>query len=117
MQERCGGKFSIDDHILRKAFSYVPDHPPQQALPGGVLAVARSVGFPIAGQRQARSHHADHHERMLIALNLFRSVLLRPTELAAQVSPPSSAGAVQGQTDPAATVESLVALGAANQGE
>src|SRR5271167_914247 len=117
MQERCGGEFSIDDHILGKAFSQAPEHAPQQALPGGVLAIAGSVGFPIEGQRQAGSHHADHHERMLIAQDLFRSILLRPTELAALVGSPSRAGAVEGQTDPAAIIKGLVALGAADEGE
>ena len=52
MQERCGGEFPIDDHILRKAFSHAPEHSPQQALPGGVLAIAGPVGFPIEGQRR-----------------------------------------------------------------
>src|ERR1700730_2509770 len=117
MQERCSSKFSIDDHILRKSFSHAPDHPSQQALPGGILAIARSVGFPIAGQRQAGSHHADHHQRMLIAQNLFRSVQLRTTELAAPVGSPSRAGTVQGQADPAAIVKGLVALGAAQERE
>jgi len=42
---------------------------------------------------------------MLIALNLFRSVLLRPTERATLVSPPSRTGAIDGQTDPAAIIK------------
>jgi hypothetical protein len=54
---------------------------------------------------------------VLIALNLFGLVLLRPTELAALLSPPSRARAVDGQTDPAAVVESLIALGTADEGE
>jgi hypothetical protein len=82
-----------------------------------VLAIAGSVGFPIAGQRQAGAHHADHHQRMLIALNLFRSVLLRPTERATLVSPPSRTGAIDGQTDPAAIIKGFVALGATDEGE
>jgi hypothetical protein len=47
---------------------------------------------------------------MLIALNLFFRALLWPIEMATLVGSPSSAGAVEGQTDPAATVEGLVAL-------
>src|SRR5271155_1279403 len=54
---------------------------------------------------------------MLIALNLFGSILLRATEVTAMVGSPSRAGAVDGQTDPAAVVEGLVALGATDQGE
>src|SRR5260370_15875915 len=117
MQERRGGKSSIDDHILRKTFSHAPHHPPQQALAGGVLAVTGSVRFPIAGQRQAGSHHAHHHERMLIALNLFLGIPPWAAERTALLGPPSRTGAVDGQTDPAAIVEGLVALGAADQGE
>src|SRR5882724_4287120 len=117
MQERCGGEFSIDDHILRQTFSHAPDHPPQQALPGCVFAIARSVGFSIEGQRQAGSHQADHHERMLMTQNLFRSVLLWPTQVAPLVGSPSRAGAVEGQADPAAIIKGLIALGAADEGE
>src|SRR5258708_33811716 len=54
---------------------------------------------------------------MLITEDLFLRVALRPTEVAALVGPPSRTGAIDGQTDPAAVVESLVALGAADQGE
>jgi hypothetical protein len=54
---------------------------------------------------------------MLIAQDLFRSVLLRPTEVAALVGSPSCTGAVDGQPDPAAVVEGLVALGATDEGE
>jgi hypothetical protein len=54
---------------------------------------------------------------MLIALNLFRSVLLRPTERATLVSPPSRTGAIDGQTDPAAIIKGFVALGATDEGE
>src|SRR5260370_28359388 len=117
MQERCGGEFSIDDHILRQTFSHAPDHPPQQALPGCVFAIARSVGFSIEVQRQAGAYQAYHHERMLMNQNLFRSVLLWPTEVAPLVGSPSRAGAVEGQADPAAIVEGFVALGAPDEGE
>jgi len=54
---------------------------------------------------------------MLIAKDLLRRVLLWPTEVTAPVSPPSRAGAVEGQTDPAAIIKGLVALGAADEGE
>jgi hypothetical protein len=54
---------------------------------------------------------------MLIAQNLFRSVLLWPTEIAAMVGSPSRTGAVEGQADPATIIKSLVALGAADEGE
>src|SRR5260370_42715676 len=117
MQERRGGKSSIDDHILRKTFSHAPHHPPQQALAGGVLAVTRSVRFPIAGQRQAGSHHANHHERMLIALNLFLGIPPWAAERTTLLGPPSRTGAVDGQTDPPAIVEGLVTLGTADEGE
>src|SRR5580658_2683613 len=105
MQERCGREFSIDGHILGKALSHVSDYPSQQALPGGVLAIAGSVGLPIERQRQTGSHHADHHQRMLIAPDLLCSVLPRPTQVAALLASPSCTGAVDGQSDPAAVVE------------
>src|SRR4029077_5369105 len=54
---------------------------------------------------------------MLIAEDLFLRVALRSTEVAALLGPPSRTGAVEGQTDPAAIVEGLVALGAADEGE
>src|SRR5438552_2620125 len=54
---------------------------------------------------------------MLIAQELFRSVLLRPTEGATLLGSPTRAGAVDGQTDPAAIIKGLVALGAADEGE
>src|SRR6516165_7533940 len=54
---------------------------------------------------------------MLIAQNLFRRVLLWPTEVAALVGSPSRSGAVDGQTDPAAIVKGFVAFGTADQGE
>src|SRR5229473_1734030 len=73
--------------------------------------------FSIDGQRQAGSHHADHHERMLIALNLFLGIPPWAAERTALLGPPSRTGAVDGQTDPAAIVEGLVALGAADEGE
>src|SRR5258708_2504925 len=117
MQERCGGKFSIDNHILRKTLSQAAYHPPQQALAGGVLAVTGSVRFPIARQRQAGSHHANHHQRMLVALNLFLGIPPWAAERTALLGPPSRTGAVDGQTDPAAIVEGLVALGATDEGE
>jgi len=50
---------------------------------------------------------------MLIAQDLFRSVLLRPTEGATLLGSPTRAGAVEGQADPAAIIKGLVALGAA----
>ena len=49
--------------------------------------------------------------------NLFRSVLLWPTQVAPLVGSPSRAGAVEGQADPAAIIKGLVALGAADEGE
>src|SRR5258708_10820254 len=117
MQERCGGKFSIDNHILRKTLSQAAYHPPQQALAGGVLAVTGSVRFPIARQRQAGSHHANHHQRMLVALNLFLGIPPWAAERTALLGPPSRTGAVDGQADPAAIVKGLVALGATDEGE
>src|SRR5580658_557711 len=54
---------------------------------------------------------------MLIAQDLFRSVLLWPTEGATLLGSPTRAGAVEGQADPAAIIKSLVALGAADEGE
>src|SRR6266403_872649 len=117
MQERCGGEFTVRDHILRQSFPHAPVHPPQQALSGRVLAIARSVGFPIAGQRQASSHHADHHQRMLIAQNLFLGIVLRAAERTALVATPSCPGAIDGQTDPAAIIKGFVALGVTDEGE
>src|SRR5208337_247095 len=54
---------------------------------------------------------------MLIALNLFRSVLLWPTEFATRMRPPSCAGAAEGQTDPAAIIKGFVACGTTDEGE
>ena len=54
---------------------------------------------------------------MLIAQELFRSVVLRPTEGATLLGSPTRAGAIEGQADPAAIIKGLVALGAAEEGE
>ena len=54
---------------------------------------------------------------MLIAQDLFCSVLFRPTEGATLLGSPTRAGAVEGQADPAAIIKGLVALGAAEEGE
>ena len=116
MQERGGGKSSIDNHIVCPACSS-PRSPVAISAVRRHIAIARSIGFPIARQRQAGSHHADHHQRMLIALNLFLGIPAWAAERTALLGPPSRTGAVQGQTDPAAIIKGLVALGAANQGE
>src|SRR5215469_18161052 len=68
--------------------------PPQEALPGGILAIAGPVGFHIQGQGQTGSHHADQDEGMLIAENLFLGIALRTTERTALLSTPSGTGAI-----------------------
>jgi len=54
---------------------------------------------------------------MLITENLFLRVALRPTEATALLGRPSRTGAIDGQTDPATIIKSLVALGTADEGE
>src|SRR5215469_7467153 len=94
VQEWGGGEFPIDHRILRKALSETADDPPQEARPGGILAIAGPVGFHIQGQGQTGSHHADQDEGMLIADNLFLGIVLRTTERTALLSTPSGTGAI-----------------------
>src|SRR5258708_34125575 len=54
---------------------------------------------------------------MLLAVNLFLGIPHWAGERTTLLGPPSRTGAVDGQTDPAAIVEGLVALGAADEGE
>src|SRR6516165_6596560 len=117
MQERCGSEFPVDHRVLRKAFPQTADDPPQEALPGGILAIAGPIGFHIERQGQTGSHHADQNESMLIADNLFLSIALRTTERTAVLGAPSGTRAVDGQADPAAVIEGLVALGTTDHRE
>ena len=65
VQKRSGGVFAISHHIVGKAWSQVVHRAPQQALCGGILAVAGPVGFHVHRQRQAAdAHHADQHKMM-----------------------------------------------------
>src|ERR1039458_4459281 len=54
---------------------------------------------------------------MLIAQNLFLGIPPRAAERTALMGPPSSASAVDSQTDPAAIIKGFVALGTAEEGE
>jgi hypothetical protein len=54
---------------------------------------------------------------MLIANDLFLGIALRAAERTGFLGAPSGAGAVDGQADPVAVVESLVALGTPDDGE
>src|ERR1700686_1155283 len=114
MQKRCRGQSSVHNDVPSKPLSEVRDGAPQQALYGGVLAIAGPVRLSIAGQRQSGPHHADHDEMMLITEDLLRGVLLWPTQGAALAGSPSGTGAVDRQTDPAVSSEGFVSLGAAN---
>jgi len=117
VQERSGGEFSVDHRILRKTFPQAADDPTQEALTGGILAIARPIGFHIEGQGETGSHHADQNERMLIADNLFLGIAPRTTERTAVLGAPSGTGAVDGQANPVAVIEGLVALGTTNHSE
>ena len=88
----------------------------QQALCSGILAVAGPVGLHIYRQRQTGAHDADHHKMMqtavLLAFGVFDGIAQRATFFVRS----SRTGAVQSQTDEAAVLESLIALGLVERG-
>ena len=84
----------------------------QQALPGRVFTVARSVGFDVHGQGEVATDHRRQDEVMAIAEDLSVGIAVGAAQGASRLSAPPGRGAVQGQTYETAALESLVALGA-----
>ena len=112
VQKRCGGKFSVDHHVIDPARSQAHPHATQQALPGSVFPVARPLGFHAHGQGEVATHHRRQDQEMAIADDLSVGMAVGTAPGALPLSPPPHRGAVQGQAHETTTLESLVALGA-----
>jgi hypothetical protein len=84
---------------------------PQQALCGGIFAVAGPVGLHIYRQHQASTYDTDQDKMMQgtvdLSLGIFDGIA-QPAGFFARVP---RAGAVQSQADEAAILEGLVAFG------
>src|SRR3982074_3482091 len=110
MQKRCGGKFSVDHHIIDEASSQAPPHAAHQTLPGSVFTVARPVGFDVHGQGEVATNHHRNDEVMAIAEDLSVGIAVGTAPGAFRLSPPPRRGAVQGEAHETTALESLVAL-------
>src|ERR1017187_10881490 len=81
-----------------------------------ILAIARSVGLHIDRQRQTNANHADQYKMMQRTMHLTLGILYRITQRARFFVRSPCAGTVQRQTDEAAVLEGLVALGLVQRG-
>src|SRR5467141_4895105 len=110
MKKRCGGKFSVDHHIIDEARSQAHPHATQQALPGSVFTVARPVGFDVHWQGKVATNHRRNDEVMAIAEDLSVGIAVGTAPGAFRLLTPPHRGAVQGEAHETAALESLVAL-------
>jgi len=115
VQEGGGGILAIDHQIVRKAPPEGAHRPAQEALPGGILAVARSVGFDIQWQRETGAHHADRSEVVPVAGDLLVGIAERAAQRTTLMPAAPGGGPVDGETDEAGVFKRLVALGPAHR--
>ena len=94
----------------------MPYRAPQQSLCGGILAIARPIGFHIDGKRQTNAHDADQYEMMQPTMHRTLGILYRITQPARFFVGTPGSGTIQRQADEAAVFEGLVALGLVQHG-
>ena len=82
VQKRSGGVRPIAYNIVGEARAQVPDRAPQQTLGGGILAIARPVGFHVDRQRQPNAHHADQYKMVQRTMHLAFGIFDRITQRA-----------------------------------
>ena len=103
---------AVDHQVVGKASAQLAPGSGEQALAGGILAVARAVGFGVEGKRQAGSDDADADHLVGVTDHFFLGVVLRTAKLATSVNAVSGGGAIDGQANEPRILEGFVALGA-----
>jgi len=85
---------AVDHQVVGKASAQLAPGSGEQALAGGILAVARAVGFGVEGKRQAGSDDADADHLVGVTDHFFLGVVLRTAKLATSVNAVSGGGAI-----------------------
>src|SRR5512138_1504323 len=112
-----GGVLAVDHHVVGEADAERAGGAVEEPTRGGVLAIAGAVRLDIEGQREARADDRDQAEMVPIAADLMRSIVASPAQLAKVLSTATATGAVDREADEAGVLESLVSLGAAQDGD
>lgn len=111
VEERGRGELAVHHDVVREASAHRGHRALQQPLAGAVLAVPRSVGLDIEGQREARADHRDEAAAVQVAVEVALGIPEGMAERAAGRRAASRAGAVEGEADEIAALERLVPLG------
>ncbi|PYU21664.1 MAG: hypothetical protein DMG32_20010 [Acidobacteria bacterium] len=72
---------------------------------------SRNCGFGVHGQGEVATNHGGHDEVMVITDDLSVGIAVGTAQGAFRLSPPPRRGAVQGEAQETAALESLVAFG------
>src|SRR5437016_347342 len=105
MEKGSRGKFPIHDNVGRETDAQPFDSPTQQTLPGGIFAVACSIGLDIKRERQPRPHNTGQDHMVPITGNLLVRIPVRTAERTTRARPPSHGSSIHGQTDAARSEE------------